>query len=82
MERSNFLDHVRDVIRMHHFSFSTEKTYISWINRFIMFHDKGHPEEMGGAEISEFLTHLAVDRKVSAPTQNQALNAIVFLFKR
>ena len=47
-----------------------------------MFHDKGHPEEMGGAEISEFLTHLAVDRKVSAPTQNQALNAIVFLFKR
>ena len=82
MKRSKFLDHVREVIRTNHFSYSTEKTYISWIYRFIIFHDKRHPTELGGKEIAEFLSNLAVERKVSASTQNQALNALVFLFKK
>jgi len=82
MKGSKFLDHVREVIRTKHFRYSTEKTYINWIYRFIIFHNKRHPEEMGGEEISQFLTYLAVERKVSASTQNQALNALVFLYKR
>ena len=82
MKRSKFLDHVREVIRTNHFSYSTEKTYISWIYRFITFHDKRHPKEMGGKEIADFLTNLAVERKVSASTQNQALNALVFFIQK
>lgn len=82
MKRSQFLDHVREVIRAHQFSYSTEKTYVGWIYRFIVFHEKRHPKEMGGKEIADFLTHLAVARKVSASTQNQALNALVFLYKK
>jgi len=82
MKRSKFLYHVRKVIRTHQFSNSTEKTYINWIYQFIIFHNKRHPEEMGGMEIAEFLTYLAVNRKVSASTQNQALNALVFLYKK
>ena len=79
MKSSKFLEHVREIIRTNHFSYSTEKTYINWIYRFIIYHDKRHPEDMGGMEISGFLTYLAVDRKVSASTQNQALNSLVFL---
>ena len=82
MKGSKFLDLVREVIRTNHFTYSTEKTYINWIYRFIIFHNKRHPEEMGVNEIAEFLTYLAVDRKVSASTQNQALNALVFLYKK
>jgi integron integrase len=82
MKRSKLLDHVREVIRTNHFSYSTEKSYVDWIYRFIIFHNKKHPEEMGGKEIGEFLTDLAVRRKISASTQNQALNAIVFLYKK
>ena len=82
MKRSKFLDQVREVIRTNHFSYSTEKTYISWIYRFIIFHNKRYPEEMGGTEIADFLTNLAVERKVSASTQNQALNALVFLYRK
>ena len=82
MKGSKFLDHVRKVIRTNHFSYGTEKTYINWIYRFIIFHNKRHPEEMDGKEIEEFLTYLAIDRKVSASTQNQALNALVFLYKK
>jgi integron integrase len=82
MKRSKFLDLVGEVIRTNHFSYSTEKTYISWIYRFIVFHDKRHPNEMGGEEIADFLSNLAVERKVSASTQNQALNALVFLYKK
>ncbi|MFH0758745.1 MAG: phage integrase N-terminal SAM-like domain-containing protein [Bacteroidota bacterium] len=69
-------------IRTYHFSYSTERTYISWIYRYIIFHNKRHPEDMGGQEIADFLTHLAVKRYVSASTQNQALNALVFLHKK
>jgi integron integrase len=82
MKRSKFLDQVREVIRTNHFSYSTEKSYIDWIFRFIIFYNKRHPEEMGGKEIGEFLTDLSVKRKVSASTQNQALNALVFLYKK
>jgi len=82
MKGSKFLSQVREAIRTNQFSYSTEKTYISWIYRFIVFHNKRHPEEMGGKEIAEFLTYLAVDREVSASTQNQALNALVFMYKK
>ena len=82
MKRSKFLDQVREVIRSNHFSYRTEKTYINWIYRYLVFHNKRHREEMGGKEIADFLTYLAVHRKVSASTQNQALNAIAFLYKK
>ena len=82
MKGSKFLDQVREVICINHFSYSTEKTYVNWIYRYIIFHNKRHPEEMGGKEIADFLTNLAVERKVSASTQNQALNALVFLYKK
>ena len=81
MKKSKFLDQVREVIRTKHFSHSTEKTYVGWIYRFIIFHKKRHPKAMGEKEIGKFLTYLAVEKEVSASTQNQALNALVFLFK-
>ena len=74
------LDQLRDVLRVKHYSLRTEKSYINWNKRFILFHDKRHPAEMGAVEIKAFLTHLAVKRNVAASTQNQALNAIVFLY--
>lgn len=76
------LDSVRETMRVHHYSLSTERSYIQWIKRFIYFHNKRHPREMGADEIMAYLTHLAVNRDVSASTQNQALNAILFLYKR
>ncbi len=76
------LDQVRAKIRTLHYSYRTEQTYVRWIVAFIRFHQLRHPRDMGGRDIEEFLTHLAVKRKVSASTQNQALNAVVFLFKR
>ncbi len=82
MKRSAFLDHVREVIRTNQFSYSTEKTYVNWIYRYIVFHDRRHPGEMGEKEIADFLTNLAVERKVSASTQNQALNALIFLYRK
>jgi integrase len=82
MKRLLFMDRVREMIRLNHISYSTEKTYLGWINRFIVYHDRRHPEEMGGKEIADFLTSLAVERKVSASTQIQALNGFVFLYKR
>lgn len=60
---------------------STEKTYVYWIQRYILFHNKRHPQEMGKAEIEAFLTHLAVQGQVSASTQNQALSALLFLYR-
>ena len=82
MKRSVFLDRVREVIRTSQFSYSTEKSYVGWIYRYIVFHGKRHPLEMGNKEVEAFLTHLAVERKVSASTQNQALNALVFLYNK
>jgi integron integrase len=81
MKRSALLDQVREVIRRRQFSYSTEKSYVSWIYRYIVFHKKRHPRAMGEKEIADFLTNLAVERRVSASTQNQALNALVFLYK-
>lgn len=75
------LDQVRQQLRTRHYSFRTEKSYIGWIRRFILFHGKRHPKEMGGPEIEAFLTHLAVNRNVASATQNQALNAILFLYR-
>jgi integron integrase len=74
------LDRVRDAIRRRHYSYRTEQAYVHWIKRYIYFHDRRHPSEMGAAEVTAFLTHLASDREVSASTQNQALSALLFLY--
>jgi integron integrase len=75
------LDQVRDMIRLKHYSYRTEKSYIDWIRRYILFHDKRHPKDMGRHEIEAFLTHLAVNGRVAASTQNQAFSAILFLYR-
>ena len=75
------LDQVRDVLRTKHYAYRTEQSYVDWIRRFILFHNKRHPQEMREAEVEAFLTHLAVERHVSASTQNQALSAILFLYR-
>lgn len=82
MLKPRLLDQVRDVLRTFHYSIRTEESYIQWIKRYIYFHDKRHPKDMGENEVRQFLTHLAVDKNVSASTQNQALSAILFLYKR
>ena len=79
--KPRLLDQVRDALRVGHYSIRTEDTYIQWIRRFILFHGKRHPAEMGEAEITAFLTHLAVAKNVASSTQNQALSAILFLYK-
>jgi integron integrase len=79
---SPFLDQVRDSIRTRHYSIRTEKAYVGWIRRYILFHKKRHPKNLGEEHVAEFLTHLAVNRRVSPNTQNQALNALVFLYKQ
>jgi integron integrase len=76
------LDQVRNSLRRLHYSYRTEQAYLQWVRRFIYFHEKRHPRGMGEPEVAAFLTHLAVDRRVSASTQNQALNAILFLYKQ
>ncbi|HDL85523.1 MAG TPA: hypothetical protein ENH11_04230 [Candidatus Acetothermia bacterium] len=81
-QEPRLLDQVRNAIRRKHYSIRTEQTYIDWIKRYIFFHNKQHPKEMGEREISDFLTYLAVKRKVSSSTQNQALCALVFLYKQ
>ena len=75
------LEQVRTVIRTRHYSFRTEKTYIHWIKQYIFFNSKRHPSELGAAHLSGFLSYLAVSRKVAASTQNQALAAILFLYR-
>jgi hypothetical protein len=75
------LDQMRDVLRTQHYAIRTENAYVDWAKRFILFHQKRHPTEMGWVEIEAFLTRLAVDRHIAAPTQNQALSALLFLYK-
>lgn len=75
------LNQVRQRLRVGHYSLRTERTYVAWIRRYILFHDKRHPRSMGKAEVESFLTHLAVERHVSVSTQNQALNAVLFLYR-
>jgi site-specific recombinase XerD len=79
--KPRLMDQVRDKLRFKHYSYRTEQSYIAWIKRFIFFHDKRHPNTMGEKEIESFLTHLAVQRNVAASTQNQALCALLFLYK-
>ena len=79
--RPRLLDRVRHALRTRHGSRRTEKAYVGWIRRYILFHDKRHPAEMGAAEVSKFLTSLAVDGNVAASTQNQALSALLFLYR-
>jgi integron integrase len=75
------LDRLRAEIRMRHYSLRTEQAYVDWARRFILFHNKRHPKEMGAGELRDFLSHLAVDRNVSASTQNQAKSALLFLYR-
>ena len=79
--KPRLLDLVRDRIRLKHYSIRTEQAYLDWIRRFILFHGKRHPAEMGKPEVEGFLNDLAVNRNVSASTQNQALSALLFLYK-
>jgi len=81
--RLRLMDQVQQVLRYHHYAYRTEQTYMDWILRYVKFHGaKTHPKDMGKAQIEAFLSHLATERKVSSSTQRQALNAIVFLYKR
>jgi integron integrase len=75
------LDRVRDAIRLRHYSHRTERAYIGWIRRFILFHGKRHPSQMGAAEVTAFLSHLAVAGNVAAATQQQAVSALLFLYR-
>jgi integron integrase len=79
--KPKLLDQVRIHLRSLHYSRRTEESYVNWIRRFVIFHDKTHPENLGKIELRNFLNHLAVERNVSASTQNQALQAILFLYK-
>ena len=82
MDKPKLLDQVRNLIRVKHYSIRTEEAYLKWIKRYILFHHKKHPRDMGEKEISRYLTHLAVNRNVAAATQNQAFNAIIFLYRQ
>jgi integron integrase len=75
------LDQVRAKVRYKHYSLSTEDTYVAWIKQFILYHGKRHPNEMGAAEVEQFLTYLATSRNVASSTQNQALSALLFLYR-
>src|SRR2546422_7879058 len=76
------MEQVRAAIRARHYSLRTEGTYLSWIKRFILFHGKRHPRDMGVQEVHQFLSHLAVEGQVAASTQSQALSAILFLYQQ
>lgn len=75
------LDQVREKLRLKHYSIRTEKQYVQWVRRFILFHGKRHPRDMGAPEVEAFLTHLSVEGNVAASTQNQALSALLFLYR-
>jgi site-specific recombinase XerD len=80
--KPKLLDQVRQAIRTRHYSPRTEETYVHWIKRFIFFHNKRHPSDMAEPEIARFLSNLATESHVSASTQNQALNAVLFLYRQ
>ncbi len=81
MKKSPFLDRVREVVRVRHLSYRTEKSYLDWIYRYIVFHEKQHPDQLTENDLARFLTFLAIERHVSPSTQNQALQAILFLYR-
>src|SRR5262245_22332356 len=80
-ERPRLLDSVRDAVRRLHYSLRTEERYVHWIKRFIYFSARRHPSELGASEVTAFLNHLARERNVAASTQNQALSALLFLYR-
>ena len=82
MKKPRLMDQVRNTLCVHHYSIRTEQAYTQWIRRFICFHNKRHPKDMGKAEVEAFLTHLAVKKNVSASTQNQPLAALLFLYQK
>jgi integron integrase len=79
--KKKLLDQLRETVRLKHYSIRTEQTYVGWVRKYILFHNKRHPQEMGVREIREFLTHLAVEQENSAASHNQALSAILFLYR-
>lgn len=79
--KPKLLDQVRQLMRLRHYSLRTEEAYVGWIRRYILFHGKRHPSELGEKDVSEFLSDLAIKGRVAAATQNQALNALLFLYK-
>ena len=79
--KPKFLDEIRQLMRLRHYSRRTEEAYIGWIRRYILFHGKRHPRDLGESDIAKFLSSLAVEGRVAASTQNQALNALLFLYK-
>lgn len=79
-QSATLLGRVREAIRYKHYSIGTERSYVEWVRRFVAFHGRRHPREMGAAEIRAFLGHLAVDMKVAASTHQQALSALLFLY--
>ncbi len=82
MSTSPFLQQVREAIRTRQYSYRTEQSDVRWIRGFILFHRCRHPSETGETEVAQYLTSLATQRKISAPTQSPALNALVFLFRQ
>lgn len=80
-ERRGLLEVAREKMRTRHFAFRTEQAYLHWIRRYVNFHERKHPREMGATEVEQFLTHLAVKSQVAASTQNQALQALLFLYR-
>ena len=80
-EPPRLLDRLRDALRTRRYSLRTERAYVGWARRFILFHGKRHPKDMGSEEVVAFLTHLATDGNVAASTQNQALSALLFLYR-
>jgi hypothetical protein len=81
MAEPRLLDQYRECLRMKHYSLRTEDAYLHWVRRFIYFHGKRHPREMGGPEVEAFLSHLATEGRVASSTQNQALAALLFLYR-
>jgi len=81
VQEPRLMDRLREAIRLRHYSLRTEEVYLDWVRRFILFHEKRHPMDMGAPEIEAFLSHLATERHVSASTQNQAKAAVLFLYK-
>ena len=79
--KSLLLDRIRDKIRLKHYSIRTETAYVDWVRRFVLFHHRRHPRELGPEHVEAFLSHLAVQRNVAASTQNQAKSALLFLYK-
>src|SRR6059036_1508940 len=82
LQPPRLLEQMRAILRARHYSLRTEETYLRWMKRFILFHGKRHPRDMGVQEVQQFLSHLAVAGRVAASTQSQALSAILFLYQQ